>query len=166
MQKFLLRRISNRILAMLARFAPGSTSLRPFLHRLRGVRLTGRVFIGDDVYIENEFPECVELEDGAQVCLRSILIAHTREVGRIVIKKNAFIGAGCIITAVPGLTLTIGEGAVITAGSIVTTDVPPATLFGNERARPLAQARVPLTIDGDYAKFVAGLRPLPSFKNN
>jgi serine acetyltransferase len=164
MEKSFLRRIMNRILAALARFGPGATTIRPFLHRLRGVRITGRVFIGDDVYIENEYPECVELEDGAQICLRSLLIAHTRAVGRIVVKKNAFIGASCVITAVPGRTLTIGEGSVVTAASVVSTDVPPRTLFGIEKAKPLAQVRVPLTMDTDYEKFVAGLRPLPPLK--
>ena len=164
MEKSILRRIMNRILAVMARFGPGATTIRPFLHRLRGVRITGHVFIGDDVYIENEYPECVELEDGAQICLRSLLIAHTRAVGRIIVKKNAFIGACCVITAVPGRTLTIGEGSVVTAASVVSSDVPPRTLFGIEKAKPLAQANVPLTIDTDYEKFVAGLRPLPPLK--
>ena len=77
-RKSLLRRIFNRVLGLAIRLAPDATSLRPFLHRLRGVRIAGRVFVGDDLYIENEYPECVELEDGAQVCLRSVLIAHTR----------------------------------------------------------------------------------------
>ena len=59
-KKNLLRRIANRILGLVARWAPGATTVRPFLHRLRGVRITGRVFIGDDVYMENEYPECIE----------------------------------------------------------------------------------------------------------
>ena len=164
MEKHIVRRIANRLLAAAARFGPGATSLRPYLHRLRGVRITGRVFVGDDVYIENEYPECVELEDGVQICLRSVLIAHTRAVGRIVIKKNVFVGVGCIIIAVPGRTLTIGEGAVITAASVVSTDVPPGILFGMDKAKPLAQVRVPLTMDTDYERFVAGLRPLPPLK--
>jgi len=160
MEKNILRRTSNRLLAVVARFGPGATSLRPLVHRLRGVRISGHVFIGDDVYLENEYPECIEIEDGAQIGLRSTLIAHTRAVGKIIIKKNVFIGAGCIITAVPGRTLTIGEGAVITAGAVVSTDVPPATLFGNERAKPLAHVRVPLTMEMEYERFLAGLRPI------
>ena len=160
MEKNFVRRAANRFLAILARFGPGATSLRPLLHRLRGVKISGQVFIGDDVYLENEYPECIELEDGAQVGLRSTLIANTRAVGKIIIKKNVFIGAGCIITAVPGRTLTIGEGAVITAGALVSTDVPAATLFGNEKAKPLAQARIPMTMETEYEKFLAGLRPI------
>jgi len=160
MKKSIVRRIFNRLLGMTARFAPGATSLRPFLHKLRGVRITGRVFIGDDVYLENEYPECVELHDGAQINLRSVLIAHTRGSGKIVIGKDAFVGANCVLTASPGTTLTVGEGAVIATSSVVASDVPPHTLVGNEKAKPLASVGVALTMDTPYDHFLAGLRPL------
>jgi acetyltransferase-like isoleucine patch superfamily enzyme len=160
MKKSVLRRGVNRVLGIWARFAPGALSLRPFLHKLRGVKIHGRVFLGDDVYIENEYPECIELHDGAQICLRSILIAHTRGPGRIVIGKNAFVGANCVVAASPGKTLTIGEGAVITASSVVMSDVPAHALVGNEKAAVLATAAVPLTLETPYDNFLAGLRPV------
>lgn len=160
MKKSAVRRVLNRILGLLARFAPGAESLRPFLHKLRGVRITGRVFIGDDVYIENEYPECIELREGAQICLRSTLIAHTRGAGRIVVGKDAFLGANCVVTAWPGRTLTIGEGAVVTSSSVIASDVPAHTLVGNEKAKPLAIVTVPLAIDTPYESFLAGIRPL------
>jgi acetyltransferase-like isoleucine patch superfamily enzyme len=160
MKKSILRRFVNRILGMLARFAPGATSLRPFLHKLRGVRISGRVFIGDDVYLENEYPECIELHHGAQICIRSILIAHTHGAGRIVIEEDAFVGANCVLNASAGVTLRVGEGAVITSSSVVSSDVPAHTLVGNEKAKPLARATVPLTIETPYEQFLAGLRPL------
>jgi acetyltransferase-like isoleucine patch superfamily enzyme len=159
-KKSLARRVANRLLAAIARSAPGATTLRPLLHRMRGVRISGTVFIGDDVYLENEYPECIELRDGAQVCLRSTLIAHTRGAGRIVLESNTFVGANTVITAAPGKTVTVGEGAVITALSVVSSDVPAGTLFGTERARPLASATVPLTMSTPYESFLAGLRPL------
>ena len=160
MKKSVIRRVFNRTLGMLARFAPGATSFRPFLHKLRGVRITGRVFIGDDVYVENEYPECVELQAGSQINLRCILIAHTHGAGRIVIGKDAFVGANCVLAAAPGATLTVGEGAVITTSSVISSDVPAHTLVGNEKAKPLARVTVPLTMDTPYDRFLAGLRPL------
>ena len=160
MKKSALRRVMNRVLGLMARFAPGATSLRPLLHKLRGVRITGRVFIGDDVYIENEYPDCVELQDGAQIGLRSILIAHTRGPGRIVIGKNVFVGANCVLTASPNTTLTVGEGAVIAALSVIASDVPAHTLVGNDKAKPLARVTVPFKMDTPYDRFLAGLRPL------
>jgi acetyltransferase-like isoleucine patch superfamily enzyme len=160
MTKSIFRRSANRFLALVARFAPGGSTLRPFLHRLRGVRITGRVFIGDDVYLENEYPECIELQDGAQVFVRSILLAHTRGLGRIVVGKNAMIGANSVLTATAGTTLTIGEGAVVSASSVVTSSVPPNTLFGCEKAKPLAKVTVPFTLNTTYREFMLGLRPL------
>jgi carbonic anhydrase/acetyltransferase-like protein (isoleucine patch superfamily) len=159
-KKSALRRSLNRILGMLARFLPGATSLRPFIHKLRGVQISGRVFIGDDVYLENEYPECIELCEGAQICLRSTLIAHTRGPGRIVIGKNAFLGANCVVTAPVGKTLTIGEGSVVATCSVIASNVPAFTLVGIEKAKRLAEVTVPLAMDTSYESFVAGLRPL------
>jgi hypothetical protein len=78
MKKTLWRRILNRTLGTVARIAPGATGVRPWLHKMRGVKIHGRVFICDDVYIENEYPEEIELQDGAQITVRCTLLAHTR----------------------------------------------------------------------------------------
>ena len=76
--KSFARRVCNRLLHQLARSLPGASSLRPFLHRLRGVKIHGKVYIGDDVYLENEYPECIEIHDEVQIGLRTTVIAHTR----------------------------------------------------------------------------------------
>src|ERR1039457_4707062 len=118
------RRVSNRLLHLLARFLPGETSLRPFLNRLRGVKIAKGVFIGDEVYLDNEYPEVIELHEGALIGLRSTIVAHTRGPGRVVIGKNAVIGAGTLITCSGGKNVEIGEGAVIGAGSVVANSIP------------------------------------------
>jgi acetyltransferase-like isoleucine patch superfamily enzyme len=158
-RKNIFRRITNRLFGMLARLVPGATSFRPFLHRLRGVDVRGRVFIGDDVYLENEYPENVRLEDGAQICLRSIVLAHSHGLGYVVVERDSFVGAGCLLLATPGRTLRIGAGAVITAGSVITSDVPPGVLYGNDKPKVLARANVPLGIETPFEDFLAGLRP-------
>src|SRR5690242_10976575 len=108
-----LRRGLNRLLHLLARFLPGATSLRPALHRLRGVKIGDGVFIGEDVYLENEYPEAVEIGSGSEIGLRSVLIAHFRGSGRLVIGKDVWVGACAFISSASGRTLTIGDGAVI-----------------------------------------------------
>ena len=113
MEEDILRGSLNRILHLMARFGPGSTTLRPLLHKLRGVKIHGKVFIGDDVYLENAHPECIEIHDGDQIVLRSNLIAHFRGTGKIIIGKNVWIGMCCNIASTPGQTLIIGEGAVV-----------------------------------------------------
>jgi len=160
MAKFFARRACNRLLHQLARFLPGATSFRPFLHRLRGVKIHGKVFIGDDVYLENEYPECVEIHDGVQIGLRSTIIAHTRGPSKIVLGKGAFIGANCVIAASSGKTLTIGEGSVVAIASSVTSDIPAFTFYGGEKAKPIARVTVPFTSETSYDKFLRGLRPL------
>jgi heptaprenylglycerol acetyltransferase len=160
MKKSLLRRLSNRVLGHLARTLPGCTSLRPLLHRLRGVQIQGKSFIGDDVYIENEYPECVILEDGAQICLRSTIVAHTKGLGQVILGKDAFIGAGCLIIASPNSTLRIGEGAVVAAGSVISTNVQPGTLVAPESPKALATVTVPLAMETQFTEFLKGLTPL------
>ena len=130
------------------------------LHKLRGVRITGKVFIGDDVYLDNEYPESIEIQDGAVICLRSIVLAHTSGPGKIVIGKNSFIGTNSLISVVGGNTLIIGEGAVIAAASVVNSSVQAHTLMGGPRAKPIGRVTVPFTMDTPYHKFLSGIRPL------
>jgi acetyltransferase-like isoleucine patch superfamily enzyme len=49
----------------------------------------------------------------------------------IVIERNVWIAAGAIIIG----GVTVGENAVVAAGSVVTKDVPPNTLVGGNPAR-------------------------------
>jgi serine acetyltransferase len=155
-----VRGAANRVLHLLARFLPGATTLRPFLHRLRGVKVAEGVFIGEEVYLDNEYPEAIELQEGALIGLRSTVVAHTRGAGRVIIGKNAVIGAGTLITCSGGKTLEIGEGAVIGAGSVVANSIPSFTLCGSPRVRALATVTVPFTLETSYKDFVRGLRPL------
>jgi acetyltransferase-like isoleucine patch superfamily enzyme len=124
------------------------------------------VFIGDDVYLENEFPELVEIGDGTAIGLRTVIIAHVGRpdvnngllVGRVVIGKNVWIGACSFIAASPGASLTIGDGAVICACSvIVNTNVPAQGFVQSPTAQQVGTAHVDL-VAHSYTQFLAGLR--------
>ena len=155
-----LRRLINRFLHLLARFSPGATTVRPFLHRLRGVTIHGRVFISDEVYIENEYPECVEIQENVQIGIRAIIMAHTRGPGKVVIGRAAYIGPNSVILGHPERTLTLGEGSVVAAASVVTTSLPAYTLARGNPAVPVAKVTVPLSLADDYDDFITGLVPL------
>jgi acetyltransferase-like isoleucine patch superfamily enzyme len=159
-QKSILRKILNRLLHVSARVSPGATTLRPFLHRLRGVKIAKGVFIGDEAYLENEYPECIEIHEGAQIGIRTILLAHIRGTGRIVIERNVWIGPNCVIATSPDRELRIGEGAVIGAASVITSSVPAKAFYSSDRARHIANVSMALTDDVEYSAFLRGLVPI------
>ena len=153
----LLRRVFQRTLHTLARLSPGATSLRVWLHRARGVRFEGAVFISSNVYIDDEYPQNVTLRDNTVLGISTILIAHFRGAGKIEIGPDAFVGPNCVIMP----NVSIGRGAVVAAGSVVTRDVAEYTMVaGVPDARPVARVTVPLGIHGSAEKFRRGLRPL------
>jgi acetyltransferase-like isoleucine patch superfamily enzyme len=136
-------------------------SVRPFLHRLRGVRIGKNVFIGDDVYLENEYPDRVEIGDNTVLSVRSLILAHTMGVGAVSIGRNVWIGPGAMIICAQGRKLTIGDGAVISNGSTVSHNVAPQIIMASPRSKPVGRATSPLTGPNRFVRFVAGLRPLP-----
>ena len=148
----------------LAYLAPGGFSLRPALHRLRGVRIGRNVWISQHVYIDEIHPEAVSIGDNCTVGIRTSIIAHIywgrvqekSSARPVTIEPDVFIGPHCVI--LPGVR--IGRGAVIKAGTVVSRDVPPGVFYGSDDARPLARVSIPLTPGLTYEEFVMGLRPL------
>jgi acetyltransferase-like isoleucine patch superfamily enzyme len=158
----LLRGLRNRILQQLARIAPGARSLRVALHRLRGVRMGKNVWIGYDVILDTSRPYLITIEDGASLSMRVTVIAHFRETQGVKIEQDAFIGPGAIILP----NVTVGHGAVVTAGSVVTQSVPPMTVVQGNPAVPIASCGIPLSSEEVSLKeFSRSLKPLPKKVN-
>jgi acetyltransferase-like isoleucine patch superfamily enzyme len=164
LKKSFLRRCLNRVLNLVARLSPGATTLRPFLHRARGVKIGIGVFIGDDVYIDGEYPEMIEIQDGAAVSMRATIIAHNKGSGRVIIEKEAFVGPQVVILCSGGKVLRIGEGAVISAGCVISRNVPPRTVIVAAPTQVAGYAATSLAAAETIEEFWAGLRPLPRKK--
>ena len=105
-------------------------------------------------------PEYVEIGDETQIGIRSIIIAHFRKPGKVVIGKKVWIGPNCVISTSEGQTLIIGDEAVIGASSVITSDVPPGIFMCAEHAKPVARVSVPWTETIPYKKSIRGLVPL------
>jgi acetyltransferase-like isoleucine patch superfamily enzyme len=149
--------IKNRILEKIARGAPGAQSFRPLLHRWRGVNMGKQVWIGYDSIIETAKPHLVTIRDGATIGIRNIIIAHFRDWERpVVIEEEAFLGPGVIVLP----NVVIGRGAVVAAGSVVTTSVPPHTMVRGNPARPVARVGRSPNAEVSFQEFSASLRPL------
>lgn len=156
MPEQLLPGIKNRILQVLARIAPGATTLRVRLNRWRGVNIGKDVWIGYDAIIETSFPHLVTIRDRAAIGIRATIIAHNREQQGVVIEEDATLGPGVIVLP----AVTIGRGAMVTAGSVVTKSVPAMTMVRGNPAEPVATIEVPFGLEVSVKQFAKGLRPL------
>jgi acetyltransferase-like isoleucine patch superfamily enzyme len=140
-----LRSIVNRLLHAFARYSPMYPGWRVKVHRLRGVKIGCGVFIGSDVFIDNTYPESIIIEDFVTIISRSIIIGHnftpfhlknilcenSPQKKGVLMSRGCYIGAQCII--LPGVT--IGECAIIGAGSVVTHDIPAFSIAMGSPAR-------------------------------
>jgi len=107
------------------------------LHRMRGVKIGKKSHVARGVLLDDRNPELIEIGNGVAVTAGVMILCHQRDLtdykpgmyamdcpfkeGKVVVKDGAHLGIGSII--MPGVT--IGEGAIIGAGSVVTHDIPP-----------------------------------------
>ncbi len=114
------------------------------LFRFVGMKIGRDCMIGQFTRVDGLLPNLVTLEDHTAIGVSSNLITHTFIdrgdmraflYGPIKICKYARIGASVTIT--PGVT--IGEGAVVAANSLVNKDVPPYTMYGGVPAKQIKQ---------------------------
>ena len=92
-----------------------------------GVHIEDNVFIGHNVtFINDKYPRSTNI-DGSMQTESDWKVVETR------IKKGASIGSSSTILC----GLTVGENAIVGAGSVVTKDVPPNTIVAGVPAKPL-----------------------------
>jgi acetyltransferase-like isoleucine patch superfamily enzyme len=122
----------RKLLSLPARFALGWKFRRRCL-RWMGVKI-GSSYIGRDCLFDEEAPELIQIGDHVTISSRVIIATHDSWRGiaaPVVIEDAAFVGIGAIL--LPGVT--IGEGAVVAAGAVVSKSVDPHTIVGGSPAR-------------------------------
>lgn len=135
------RKIKNTLLLLMAYACP-SNGLRIKLHRLRGVSIGKNVYLGMFCFLDNLYPEYIEIRDYASVNTGTMIIAHFNpmkqfapilkaRVAPVLIEEKATVAVRCVL--LPGVT--IGENAIVSAGSVVEKAVPAYTLVRGNPAR-------------------------------
>jgi acetyltransferase-like isoleucine patch superfamily enzyme len=130
--------------------------MRVRLNRWRGVNIGKDVWIGYDTIIETSCPHLVTIRDRAAIGMRVTIIAHNREQRGVMIEEDVSLGAGVIVLP----NVTIGRGAIVTAGSVVTKSVPPKTMMQGNPARPIATVEIPFGLNVSVKEFAKGLKPI------
>jgi acetyltransferase-like isoleucine patch superfamily enzyme len=133
-----LRSVLARLLHAAARYLPMHPSWRVRIHRWRGVQIGEGVFIGSEVFLDNTYPESIVIEDFAAVTSGCFVVGHfimpmhfSRVLGKErPVRRGVFLKRGCYIGPKSIVTdgVTVGECAVVGAGSIVTRDIPPYSI--------------------------------------
>ena len=118
---------------------------RKWLQRKRGVKIGKNVHWGTNVVVDNPYPNFVKVEDGASISGNDYLLAHCKPlayhfncsesyVAPVIVHKYAWIAVN--VTILPGVE--IGEGSIVSAGSVVSKDVPPFTVVNGNPAKVVA----------------------------
>lgn len=144
---FLMKYFMNSWL--LSPFLP--RKIRPWVLKKVGCHVGKGCFIGDNVRIDTGHSDMITLEDGVSVAGGTRLLCHQRDfcdyyvgsdylklgyiVKPIVLKKGCLVGMESFV--MPGVT--IGEGAIVGAGSLVTKDVPAWTIATGRPAKVVKQ---------------------------
>ena len=92
-----------------------------------GVHIEDNVFIGHNVtFINDKYPRATNVDGSMQT-------ESDWKVVETWVKKGASVGSSSTILC----GVTIGENAIVGAGSVVTKDVPPNTIVAGVPAKPL-----------------------------
>jgi len=155
--KFFIIKNIDYVLNLIAYFAPYN-GIRVCCHRFRGVKIGKRVLIGFHCVLDEIFPDFITIEDDVSLAGKVYILTHSNPyeyykgrmrsyVAPVVIKKNAWVTIN--VTVLPGVT--VGEGSVITAGSVVSKNIPDHVVAGGNPAKVLREFPKRKTEDEDSA---------------
>lgn len=136
-----LRTAFRYAVIVLARFTP-SFRMKNWMYRaLLRAQVHPRAAVGLEVTFDVFFPHLITIDEDAIVGYRTTILCHEYmadryRIGPVVIQRRATIGANC--TLLPGVI--VGEGATVSAMSLVNRDIPPGELWGGVPVRRIRLA--------------------------
>lgn len=133
----LWRVVRNFLVIYACRYLP-SLSWKIVLYRSLGVRVGEHVSAGLGATLDIFYPELITIGDNTILGYNSVILAHEflrheLRTGPVVIGRDVVIGT--YTTVLPGVV--IGDGATVSAQSLVTRDVPAGAVVGGVPAEPL-----------------------------
>ena len=125
--------------------------VRPWVLKKVGCHVGKDIFVGDSVKIDSGHADLIFIEDHAHIAGGTRLLCHQRnlkdykvgddyaklpyKLGEIHLEKGSLVGMESFV--MPGVT--IGEGAIVGAFSLVTHDIPAWTIATGRPAKVVKQ---------------------------
>ena len=135
-----LKRLKMLLFLHLQHLPMPSTGWRPLCCKWGGVNVLDykHTFIGEDVLFDTNYPQDITIHRGVRLTSGCKIVTHfmqpqtgTYARGRVEIKENAYLGMNVLVVK----PVTIGRGAIVGAGSIVTKDIPDDEVWAGNPAR-------------------------------
>lgn len=133
------KKIRNVLLNLVAQM-PIPMNIRATIYKKIGAHIGKSCLIGN-IHLDKLYPEDIYIGNGCTITHgvtllthfydSSILTEHAYTRGRITIGDNVYIGMNTIFSK----PVTVGTGAVIGAGSVVTRDIPPYEIWAGVPAK-------------------------------
>lgn len=146
---FLLKYVMNSWL--LAPLAP--RKVRPWVLKKIGCHVGRDIFVGDNVRIDAGHADLIYIDDHAHIAGGTRLLCHQRDLSNycvgddyaklgyklkpIHLCKGSLVGMESFV--MPGVT--VGEGAIVGAGSLVTKDIPAWTIATGRPAKVVKEIK-------------------------
>jgi acetyltransferase-like isoleucine patch superfamily enzyme len=133
--------VKNFIFIQISRYCP-FLGVKNWIYRtFLGMRVGDQTAFGLMVMVDIMFPEKITVGRNSIIGYNSTILAHEYlideyRLGEVVIGSNVMIGANAII--LPGIT--IGDGAVVSAGSVVHKDVEAGSFVGGNPLQVIREA--------------------------
>ena len=97
-----------------------------------------RTFIGEGVIFDTNYPQDIFIEEGVRLTSGVKIVTHfmnpntgSYDRGKVHICKGAYLGMNTLVVK----PVTIGERAIIGAGSVVTKDIPANEVWAGNPAK-------------------------------
>lgn len=128
--------VKNFVVIDLCRYLPWLGAKNWLYRHLLKMKVGRHVSAGLMVMLDVFFPEMISIGDNTIIGYNTVILCHEflvdhYRLGPVHIGKNVMIGANC--TILPGVH--IGDGAIVSACSLVNHDVPAYAMVGGVPAR-------------------------------